>query len=214
VYVKEIWRYPVKSMSGEPLQTARLTKSGIDGDRIVQVRDRWGNTATARTYPDLLGFKATLGAGGAPLVGGKPWDAPSVLADVRTVVDPEARLLRDESLDRFDVLPLLIATDGAIADFGRDGRRLRSNIVIGGVPGEQEREWQGGQLLIRSVVIGIHDLRARCNMTTFDPDTLAHDPGVLRDIVKRFAGKLALNCEVVEGGDIRVDDEVEFVSSG
>jgi uncharacterized protein YcbX len=210
VYVKEIWRYPVKSMAGELLQTARLTELGIDGDRIVQVRDGWGNTATARTYPDLLGFKATLGAGGAPLVDGMPWNDPSILADVRTVVGPEARLVRDESLNRFDVLPLLIATDGAIADFGRDGRRLRSNIVIGDVPGEREREWQGGRLLIGSVVIGIHDLRARCNMTTFDPDTLSHDPGVLRDIVKRFGGKLALNCEIVKGGEIRVGDEVDL----
>jgi uncharacterized protein len=210
VYVKEIWRYPVKSMAGQPLQTARLTAAGVDGDRIVQVRDGWGNTATARTYPDLLGFKAVLGPDGAPLVDGRPWNDPSVLADIRNVVGPEAQLVRDESLDRFDVLPLLVATDGAIADFGRDGRRLRSNIVIGGVAGEREREWQGGRLLIGDVTIGIHDLRARCNMTTFDPDTLAHDPRVLRDIVKRFGGKLALNCEVVNGGEIQVNGEVEF----
>ncbi len=211
MYVKEIWRYPVKSMAGERMQTARLTASGIDGDRIVQVRDGWGNTATARTYPGLLGFKAVLSPDGAPLVDGRPWNDPSVLADVRKIVGPEARLVRDESLDRFDVLPLLVATDGAIADFRRDGRRLRSNIVVGGAAGEQEREWEGGRLLIGDVVIGIHDLRARCNMTTFDPDTLAHDPGVLRDIVKRFAGKLALNCEVITGGEIRVNGEVEVV---
>jgi uncharacterized protein len=214
VYVKEIWRYPVKSMAGEQLQTARLTESGVDGDRIVQVRDGWGNTATARTYPDLLGFKAALGPDGEPLVDGRPWNDPSVLADVRKVVGPQARLVRDESLDRFDILPLLVATDGAVADFGRDRRRLRSNILVGGVAGEQEREWEGGRLLIRDVVIGIHDLRARCNMTTFDPDTLAHDPNVLRDIVKRFEGKLALNCEVVKGGEIRVGTEVEFVRPG
>jgi uncharacterized protein YcbX len=210
VYVKEIWRYPVKSMAGEPLQTAQLTAAGVEGDRIVQVRDGWENTATARTYPDLLGFKAVLSADGVPFVDGRPWNDPSVLAHVRKVVGPKARLVRDESLDRFDVLPLLVATDGAIADFGRDGRRLRSNIVIGGVAGEQEREWQGGRLLIGDVVIGIHDLRARCNMTTFDPDTLTHDPGVLRDIVKRFGGKLALNCEVIKSGEIRVGEEVEF----
>jgi hypothetical protein len=47
-------------------------------------------------------------------------------------------------------------------------------------------------------------------MTTFDPDTLAHDPNVLRDIVRRFAGKLALNCEVIRHGEIRVGQEVEI----
>jgi len=125
-----------------------------------------------------------------------------------------AHLVHDEGMDRFDVLPLLVATDGAIAEFGRDGRRLRPNLVVGGVTGLEEREWQGGQLLIGDVVIGIHDLRGRCIMTTFDPDTLAHDPNVLRDIVKRFAGKLALNCDVVKGGEIQVNQEVRIVRTG
>lgn len=46
-------------------------------------------------------------------------------------------------------------------------------------------------------------------MTTFDPDTLAPDPEVLRDIVKRFDGILALNCEVLRGGQIRLKHEVQ-----
>ena len=63
-------------------------------------------------------------------------------------------------------------TSGAIAEFGRDGCRLRPNIVIGGVTGLEEGEWEGGVIRIGEVVIMIHDLRARCIMTTFDPDTL------------------------------------------
>jgi len=200
MYVKEIWRYPVKSMAGERLEVAHLTKSGIDGDRVVQVQYRPGHTATARTFPDLLGFKATLDPLGNPLIDGKPWNDPGILSAVQKIVGSTASLVHNEDLDRFDVLPLLVATDGAIAEFGRDGRRLRPNIVIGGVAGLEERNWQGGRILIGDVEIGIHDLRGRCIMTTFDPDTLAHDPGVLRDIVRRFGGKLALNCDVVKGG--------------
>ena len=211
MYIEEIWRYPVKSMAGEQLRTARLTTSGIEGDRIIQVYNKHGHAATARSFPDLLGFKASLDPGGSPLVNGKPWTDPGVLDAVRKIVGAEARLVRDESLDRFDVLPLLVGTDGAIAEFGRDRRRLRPNIVVGGVTGLAEREWEGGKLLIGDVAIGIHDLRARCVMTTFDPDTLAHDPKVMRDIVKRFGGKLALNCEVVKGGEIRLNDEVTVV---
>ncbi len=124
------------------------------------------------------------------------------------------KLVRDESLDRFDILPLLVATDGAIAAFGRDRRRLRPNIVVGGVSGLDERTWPGSQLVIGDVVIGIADLRGRCIMTTFDPDTLDHDPNVLRDIVNRFGGKLALNCEVLRGGTIQVKQEVKLVRSG
>lgn len=214
MYVKQIWRYPVKSMAGEQLQTARLTPLGIDGDRIVQVRRERGRIATARTWPDLLGFHATLDQDGEPLVDGKPWTDPAVLAAVRKLVGSDARLVHDEDLDRFDILPLLVVTDGAIAAFGLDGRRLRPNIVIGGVTGLEERTWEGGRILIGEVVIGIHDLRDRCNMTMVDPDTLAYDPKVLRDIVRRFDGKLALNCEVLVGGEIRVDQEVRVIRAG
>ena len=210
MFVSEIWRYPVKSMAGELGQSAHLTASGIDGDRVIQVQDKRGRTATSRTFPGLLALAATLDPQGLALVKGKPWTDKSVLAAVQEIVGPGARLVHDDSADRFDVLPLLVATDGAIAAFGRDRRRLRPNIVVGGVEGLAERTWQGAQLTIGDVVIRIHDLRGRCIMTTFDPDTLEHDPTVLRDIVKRFGGKLALNCEVVGGGTIEVGQEVKL----
>jgi len=104
----------------------------------------------------------------------------------------------------------LVATDGAIASFGRDGRRLRPNLVIGGVEGLAERSWPGQCLHIGDVIIGIQDLRGRCIMTTFDPDSLKQDRQVLTDIVRRFEGTLALNCFVIRGGEIRVGDTVEL----
>ena len=57
----------------------------------------------------------------------------------------------------------------------------------------------------------MQDLRSRCVMTTFDPDTLEQDLQVLRGIAQNFGGKLALNCYVIRGGEIRVDDRVELV---
>ena len=210
MWLSELWRYPVKSMAGELLQTAELTSYGIVGDRVVHVRDDRGRIATARTYPGLLQFHATLDQAGQVLVDGRPWNDSQVLLSVRSVVGHSARLVQDESLERFDILPLLVATEGAIEAFGRDRRRLRPNIVIGGVEGLAEREWQGGRLEVGEVEIGIEDLRGRCVMTTFDPDTLVQDPSVLRDIVKRFGGKLALNCSVTKGGQIHVREDVEF----
>ncbi len=210
MYVAEIWRYPVKSMAGEQLQSAHLTPSGIDGDRVIQVRNVLGRPITSRTHPGLLGHRGTLDRQGNPLVDGLPWTDPRVLPALQKVAGPGARLVHDDSLDRFDILPLLVATDGSIAEFGRDRRRLRPNIVVGGVSGLEEREWPGGELVIGDVVIGIQDLRTRCIMTTYDPDSLAPDSQVLRDIVKRFGGKLALNCDVTRGGRIEVDQPVEF----
>ncbi len=35
VKVTEIWRYPVKTMAGEPLSRAAIGPLGIEGDRVV-----------------------------------------------------------------------------------------------------------------------------------------------------------------------------------
>jgi uncharacterized protein YcbX len=36
--VKEIWRYPVKVMAGQPLKQCHLGKKGLAGDRIWALR--------------------------------------------------------------------------------------------------------------------------------------------------------------------------------
>ena len=209
--VTEIWRYPVKTMGGEKLQRVRMGPLGIDGDRVVHVEDTQGRVITSRSHPRFLGHKGTLGVDGAPLVDGQPWNSPEVAAEVVDIAGPGAKLVRYDGAERFDVLPLLVATDGAIAAFGHDHRRLRPNIVIGGVEGLTEREWPGGCLRIGKVLIGVQDLRLRCIMTSYDPDTLVQEKEITRGIYRRFDGKLALNCFVIEGGEIAVGDEVQLV---
>jgi uncharacterized protein YcbX len=208
--VAEIWRYPVKSMGGENLDRAMVGSLGIAGDRVVHVEDAHGRVITARTHPRLLGHHAKLNSSGEPTVDGLLWTDAQVLQHVVDIVGQGGHLAHDDSADRFDILPLLIATDGSISAFGYDGRRLRPNIVISGVDGMRERSWPGQRLRIDKVLIGIEDLRSRCVMTTFDPDTLKQDRQVLKDIVQRFDGKLALNCYVIQGGEIRVGDTVEL----
>lgn len=119
----QIWRYPVKSMAGERLKCARIGPLGIEGDRVVYVENARRHVITARTHHRLLGHHATLHESGEPLVGGLLWSDPKVRKDIVDIVGPGARLVHDESSIGFDVLPLLVATDGAIAAFGRDGRR-------------------------------------------------------------------------------------------
>jgi hypothetical protein len=48
-------------------------------------------------------------------------------------------------------------------------------------------------------------------MTTYDPDTQVQDISVLKDIVDRFEGKLALNARVLKGGVLAVGDRVELL---
>ena len=214
MFLSELWRYPVKSMAGERLASAHLRGDGLAGDRGVLVVGPDGDLRTARRWPGLLGLQATLGPGGEPLVGGLPWDHPEVAARVERAAGAGARLVRHDGPERFDVLPLLVATDGAIAAFGRDGRRLRPNLVIGGVEGLAERGWEGRVLRVGECLVRAVDLRGRCVMTTYDPDTLKQDPGVLRDIARRFGGTLALNAEVLRGGALREGDPVALEPAG
>ena len=69
MFVQEIWRYPVKSMAGELMQSAHLSSQGIEGDRVVQVQGARGRVLTSRTHPKLLGLRATLGNQGVPAGG-------------------------------------------------------------------------------------------------------------------------------------------------
>jgi len=209
VNVAELWRYPVKSMAGELLEEARIGPGGIDGDRGLLVRGADGRVVTARRRPLLLGHRAVVGPDGGPLVDGRPWRAPEVARDVEAAAGPGAQLeLADE--ERFDVLPLLVATDGAIASLGLDRRRFRPNILVGGVAGLAERTWPGKALRIGEALVRVEKLRARCVMTTYDPDTLDQDVRVLRRIVDELDGTLALDCSVIRGGRVRVGDAVEL----
>jgi len=213
LYVAGLWRYPIKTLAGEPLDVAELTLDGIPGDRIVRVRGPEG-VRTSRRFHRLLGLHASLGLDGEPLVDGVPWTDGRVLQRVRDAAGPDAWLEPFLGPERFDVLPLLVATDGAVRSFGRDVRRLRPNILIGGVHGLDEVAWPGATLRIGDAVISLDSLRQRCPMTTVDPDTLVRDREVLRDIQQRFDGRLALNADVVRSGVIHMNDEVELVLPG
>ncbi len=210
--ISEIWRYPVKSLAGEKLKTAQLNLDGISGDRRVLVYDEESRRlVTSRTKPKLLGLKATLGKNGEPLINGIAWDDIESQQAIINAAGEGARLIEWDGPERFDILPLLVATDGAIKEFGYDYRRLRPNIIIGGVEGLAEREWAGRQMKIGKAIIEFAQLRGRCVMTTYDPDTLKRDPAVLRHIVKKFDGTLALDTAVLQSGKISVGDVAEFV---
>jgi hypothetical protein len=152
-----------------------------------------------------------LSADNQVLVDGRPWTAEDVTRDVEGAAGAGAHLVQYESNDRFDILPLLIATDGMVAAVGYDLRRFRPNLVIGGVPGLLERQWEGAKLRIGAVVIGMEDLRTRCIMTTFDPDSGQQDLGVLRRIRREFNGRLGLNSFVIKPGRVTVGDTVELI---
>ena len=62
--IVSLWRYPVKSMMGEELNAAEVTKGGLLGDRAYALIDTSdGKVASAknpRKWPQLFDFRAAL----------------------------------------------------------------------------------------------------------------------------------------------------------
>jgi MOSC domain-containing protein len=207
VHVASLWRYPVKSLAGEALTAAHLTGDGISGDRVVHVAGPRG-PITGRTRHRLLSVPAATGPDGIPRVAGHPWDTSEATQAVRAAAGPHAHLVAYSGPERFDILNLLIATDGAVAELGADVRRLRPNLLIGDVPADTEDQWPGQALVIGEAVIGIHSVRQRCIVTSIDPDSGAQDLAVFRRIRHRFGNQLALNAWVIRPGVIHLGDPV------
>jgi hypothetical protein len=201
VHVAELWRYPVKSLRGERLDAVDVGSDGFPGDRVARVVDARGQQVTARTKPGLLAIE------------GRSWESPETAAALARAAGPDARFEPVANGDGhfFDESPLLVATDGAIAALGYDGRRFRPNIVVGGVAGMEERAWDGRRLRIGAAEIDLGHLCERCVLTTFDPDTQEQDPDVLRRVNAELDGLFARNCWVAAPGRIAVGDPVELI---
>src|SRR5437867_12060646 len=62
--IGSLWRYPVKSMTGEELNAVEVTERGLRGDRAYALVDRAdGKVASAknpRKWPSLFDFRATF----------------------------------------------------------------------------------------------------------------------------------------------------------
>ena len=210
IRLAQLWRYPVKSLRGEALSVARLTPDGVNGDRVVHVAGPQG-PLTGRTRHGLLTIPAITGPDDTPLVDGHHWDSVDAREVVQLHAGPDARLVADATPERFDVLNLLVATDGAVKLFGHDIRRLRPNLVLSGVPVELEPDLPGQALAIGDALIGVHSRRQRCIVTSIDPDSGEQNLDVFRCIRDVFGGQLALNCWVIRPGLIHIDDPVRIV---
>lgn len=107
MHVAEIWRYPIKSMRGEPIGDAVVRRDGIEGDLLLHVENETGRLITARTAPDQLALHSFTGKDG-PLLNSAAWQsvrasspraADHVFDSVSQPVGdpPSARCCADES---------------------------------------------------------------------------------------------------------------------
>src|SRR5262249_25134385 len=105
-------------MAGERLGAAALGPFGVPGGPAAYVVDERGAIVSARTRAGLLGLRGGIDGRGEPTVDGHAWDSARARALVRAAAGEGVHLVRAENFERFDVLPLLVATDGAVREAG------------------------------------------------------------------------------------------------
>ncbi len=205
--IEAIFRYPVKSMRGEPLDGAALGFHGLDGDRRLALRrleERGGFPwLTAGRLPELLQFSPQRGADDGEVLPARvrtpdghelPTFGAELAADVARRHGAPVEMMRlDHGIfDDAHVSVIAAATAGEIcrlAGVGADVRRFRPNIVVAstrGIPFEEDG-WVGGVLAFGdgtdTPAVSVTARDVRCGMVNIDPDGGAMEPAVLKAIV-------------------------------
>ena len=187
-----------------------ITPDGIPGDRCLRVLDERG-IVTGRRKQRMIGLPATLDADGEPLIDGHPWRSPEAAAAVREVAGAGATLSRALGGHEHDAAPILLLSDGSVAQLGYDRRRFRPNIYFEGADGPVELGWIGGRVRIGDLVLSVDKPDERCVITTIDPDTIEVDLDVLKRTRAELGGNMGVYCSVVEPGWVAVGDPLEVV---
>ena len=231
-HVEALFRYPVKSMGGERLETAELGWHGIEGDRRLAFRkidDRGGFPwLTAGKLPDLLLFAPHRkdGADGdlpthirtpdgqeMPLFGdelaaeiGRRHGAPVQMMQFKHGIFDEASI----SVIAFDTVREITRLSGHDPDV----RRFRPNVLVRLLrPAPfQEDEWVGGMLSFGegddapAVAVTMRDLR--CSMVNYDPDSAASSPEVMKAVVRVHQNTAGIYGTVTRVGRVEVGQTI------
>ena len=117
MHVKGLWRYPVKSLGGEALDVRRA-----DASTACSATGSCTSAAIAGRHgpqpASLLTIPASTGPDGGPLVAGHPWDSPAAAEIVRERGGDGRAPRAYDGPERFDILNLSVATDGAVDELG------------------------------------------------------------------------------------------------
>lgn len=230
--VLEVWRYPVKSMQGERVESVDVESQGVSGDRGYALFDlETGYGLTARRRPELLCAFAAAQPDGTVVI---TLPDGSVAADdnalsewlghpvtLRAAAEPGRRVYESPADFEHDAdwEPFRGAT-GAFHDSGRANlsvvstttmrdwswRRFRPNVVVDGA---EEDSLVGSRVNLGGATLDVAAQIKRCVMVTRpQPDGIDKDLDVLRTIHRERDGYLAVGCTVVVPGTMGVGDEL------
>jgi len=232
-HVEAIFRYPVKSMGGECLESADLGWHGLAGDRRLALRridDRSGMPwLTASKLPELLLFTPNRREEGAQ------GDLPT---HVRTPDGEEIPVFGEELAAEvgqryrapvqmmqlnhgiFDESSISVIASDTLREIGRlagvspDVRRFRPNVLVRllrSVPFHED-EWLGGVLSFGeadnapAIAVTMRDLR--CSMVNLDPDTASPAPEMMKAIVRRNQNHAGVYGSVTRIGRLAVGQTI------
>jgi uncharacterized protein YcbX len=231
--IEAIFRYPVKSMRGEPLDAANLGWHGLEGDRRLAFRRLDDHSGfpwlSASTLPDLILFSPLRhdeGSGEAlpthvltPEGEEMPVFGEALAAEVgrrcRTAVQ-----MMHLNHGTFDDSSISVITSDTVREVCRlagksvDVRRFRPNIVVRStraVPFEED-EWLGGVLTFGdadrgpAVTVTAHDVR--CVMLNIDPDEGILAPEVFKAVVRANGNNAGIYGTVTRTGRVAVGQTI------
>jgi uncharacterized protein len=216
--VVEIWRYPVKSMAGERLESCFVAEVGLEGDRRWALVDgtpnRAGKPLTVREAELLLTYRARLADDSALVVtpGGD-----SRRLDDRLVADLAAETSRPLTLREgaglnFDDSPVLVVNLATVAAFELsagvevDRRRFRANLYLEGLEPEEELRWLGRRIRAGEAELEVVSRCERCVVITRDPDTTQASPELLRVLTEMSDTCMGVYCRVTQSGMVATGD--------
>lgn len=233
--VEGIFRYPVKSMAGERLESANLGWHGLDGDRRLAFR-RIGDRGefpwlTASKLPELLLFRPQRredgDAGDLPTHIRTPDGQPmpvfgdDLAAEVgRRYGSPVQMMQLKHGI--FDEGSLSVITLDTVSEISQlagrspDVRRFRPNVVVRlSRPGPfQEDDWLGGVLSFGeggdapAVAVTLRD--ERCSMLNLDPDSARPAPEVLKAAVRANQNCAGIYATVIRTGRLAVGQSISL----
>lgn len=224
--VKEIRRFPVKSILGESLSSISIDKRGLFGDRLWAIKNmsgKFGSGKTTRRFQQMDGlFNYKARYEGTALVLTMP-DGTDYRSDDAGVNEALTKLLgfqvtlaREESISHFDEGPISIITTSSLRRLSQelgepvDPRRFRANFLIDTEStGSLEKDWVDRRIKIGpEVILKVVAPLERCVMVNNAQEELKQDNRVLRSLVMNHDAAFGIWAKVEVSGQIHVGDKV------
>jgi uncharacterized protein len=226
--VQALYRYPVKSMLGESLQSVSFEPRGLSGDRLWAVEDDEGkfgsgkSTRRFRRMEGLLQYGARY-VGDQPLIltpGGQELlaDGQESAADLSARIGCHLRITREDNISHFDEGPVHLLTTSALHLLSHlrgqniDPSRLRCNVLLqtSTDAGHIESTWIGRQVSLGpSVRLEIVKPMPRCVMVDMAQRNLEADGEILNAITRADSNVcFGVLTTVLIAGEVRVGDEM------